>query len=417
MATRRGRKEGTIFQRADGRWAAAIDLGREDGKRVRKHLYGTTRKAVAAKLSRALGKHDRGALVNTDDRVTVGQHLDHWLSAVSVRPRTHRQYEQVTRLYLKPSLGPIKLTSLQPDDVRALVRKLETRGLSTRTATLARDVLRIALAQAVSDELVARNVAELVRRPKPTRRECETLSGAEAHALLDALKGHRLEAVVTCGVALGLRLGEVLGLQWADVDTERGRLSVRRALHVTGKRRELADLKSKESRRTMPIPAVVLQALERHRITQAERRLLAGPEWQRSDFVFTTRIGRPMDGTLVTRDLKAILGRVWIGGQAECKHTRTRDRECLDCAAVRLPSLSFHGLRHSCASLLLAAGVPVRDVSELLGHSDVRLTLSTYAHVLDEGRARTSGAIDRVFGRDSHFDSQSDSHTDGLQRR
>ncbi len=85
-----------------------------------------------------------------------------------------------------------------------------------------------------------------------------------------------------------------------------------------------------------------------------------------------------------------------MGGRAGCEHTRARDGACLDCGATRLPILSFHGLRHSCASLLLASGVPVRDVSELLGHSDVRLTLQTYAHVLDENRARTAGAIDRM---------------------
>lgn len=415
MAKRRGRGEGSIFQQTDGRWTAVVNLGFEDGKRRRKVHYGRTRAEVAKKLNRALGKHERGALVDTDDRVTVTQHLDQWLTNVSVRPRTRRQYEQVVRLYLKPAIGQVRLTQLQPDHVRAMVRGLETRGLSVRTATLARDVLRIALSQAVADELVGRNVAELVKRPKPTRRECDTLSAAEAQALLAALQGQRLEAVVTCGVALGLRLGEVLGLQWSDIAD--GRLSIRQALHVTGKRRELAPLKSKESRRTMPIPALVLRALERHKITQAERRLLSGAKWQRSDFVFTTRDGRPLDGTLVSRDLKTILARVWTGGLADCDHDRTRDRECLDCRAVRLPSLSFHGLRHSCASLLLAAGVPIRDVSELLGHSDVRLTLSTYAHVQDAGRTRTAGTIDRVFGPESQIDSLTDSLTDGFQRK
>ena len=117
---------------------------------------------------------------------------------------------------------------------------------------------------------------------------------------------------------------------------------------------------------------MVVRAFERHKVRQAERRLAAGADWQKSDFVFTTRIGRPLEGTLVTRDLKRLLAR------------------------EGLPAVSFHGLRHSCASLLLAAGVPVRDVSELLGHSDVRLTLSTYAHVLEENKTRTASAIDQV---------------------
>ena len=265
-------------------------------------------------------------------------------------------------------------------------------------------MLRIALAQAVRDGLIARNVATLVRRPKARRRDGPTLNNEEARALLDALAGRRLDAVVTCGVALGLRLGETLGLQWNDVDLQGGRLSVRRALQTVGKRRELVDLKSRESRRTLALPVIAVRKLQQHKAFQAERRLAAGATWQRSDFVFTTRVGRPLDGTLVTRDLKRILARTWIGGRTDCTHARLRDRMCLDCGGLHLPTVSFHGLRHSCASLLLAAGVPVRDVSELLGHSDVRLTLSTYAHVLDENRAKMAGAIDRVF--DSQADSQ-----------
>jgi integrase len=249
----------------------------------------------------------------------------------------------------------------------------------------------------VREELIARNVATLVRRPKGTRRETPTLSQDEARALLDALAGHRLDAVVTCGVALGLRLGEVLGLQWADVDLSAARLRVRHALQTTGKERVLVDVKSRESHRTLTLPSVVVRTFERHRIAQAERRLSAGLTWRRTDFIFTTGTGRPLDGTLVTRDLKRLAARISTGGRADCAHTRLRDRVCLDCYATRLPPVSFHGLRHSCASLLLAAGVPVRDVSELLGHSDVRLTLTSYAHVLDENRAKMAGVIDRVF--------------------
>jgi integrase len=407
MQKRRGKAEGSIFQRKDGRWCAIVDCGFVDGKRVRKSYYGATRKAVSSKLASALGKQQRGAVVNTNDVVSVETYLDRWLATVSVRPKTARQYEQVVRLYLKPAIGPVRLSRLEPDQVRALVLGLEKRGLSTRTATLARDILRIALAQAVRDGVLARNVATLIRRPKGQRCDGPTLSSDQARALLDALKGRRLEAVITCGVALGLRLGETLGMQWADVDLTAGRLNIRRALQTLGKRRELAEVKSRESRRTLALPAFVVRTLERHRKAQKARQLAAGKDWQRSDFVFTTSNGRPLDGSLVTRDLKRILAATWIGGKANCKHARRRDASCLDCSAVRLPIVSFHGLRHSCASVLLAAGVPIRDVSELLGHSDIRLTLTSYAHVLDANREKLAGTIDRM------FDSQSDSQAVG----
>jgi len=416
MGSRRGKSEGSIYQRADSRWAAVIDSGFSDGRRVRKAFYGPTRAAVAKRLKLALGNQLKGANVNTDDAVSVGAHLDAWLSTLSVRPKTRRQYEQVVRCYLKPAIGPVKLAKLQPDHVRGLVIGLEQRGLSVTTATLARNILRIALAQAVTDSIIERNVATLVRRPKPTRQIGRTLTPEEAQSLLRALENHRLEAVVTCGVALGLRLGEALGLQWADVDFQRGRLAIRHALQTAGKRRELVETKSKESRRTLTLPAIVVRALKAHKRRQAEARLAAGETWQVSDFVFTTRVGRPREGTLVTRDLKRILDRTWHGGRPDCAHARSRNRACLDCGAGRLPALSFHGLRHSCASLLLAAGVPVRDVSELLGHSDTRLTLSTYAHVLEESRARTAGVIDQVLTANlTANDSQSDSQTAGRQ--
>jgi integrase len=402
---RRGRNEGSISQRKDGRWEARIDLGIVDGRRRRKVLYGDTRKAVADRLADALGRRKRGGVVDTDDLISTGAYLDRWLTTIAVRPRTRRQYEQIVRLYLKPSIGQIRLTRLDADDVRAMATGLEARGLSARTATLARDILRIALAQALADELIARNVAELVRRPKPRRREAATLSADQARAVIDAISGHRLEAVIICGIALGLRIGEVLGLQWSDLDLPARRLTVRHALIVQGKRRELAEPKSRESRRTLPLPAFVVRAIERHRAAQGERRLAAGGAWMVSGFVFTTRTGRPMDPSLVTRDMKRILARTWLGGRQACQHARTRDRECLDCGAERMPPVSFHGLRHSCASLLLAAGAPMRDVSELLGHSDVRLTLAVYAHVADAGRARTASLIAEV------FDDQSDDHS------
>jgi integrase len=170
----------------------------------------------------------------------------------------------------------VRLARLAPDHVRALVLGLEKRGLSARTATLARDILRIALAQAVREEAIARNVATLIRRPKGTRRDAPTLSRDEAHTLLHALTGRRLEAVVTYGVALGLRLGEVLGLQWPDVDLSAARLRVRHALQTIGKDRVLVDVKSRESQRTIALPTVVVRAFQRHRIAQSERRLAAG---------------------------------------------------------------------------------------------------------------------------------------------
>ncbi len=398
MSKRRGRHEGTIFQRQDGRWTGALDLGWDQGRRRRKNFYGTTRADVREKLTRALGEVQRGGAVDLDERVTVGQYLDRWLGTLSVRRKTARSYQQFVTLHLKPGLGRIRLTKLTPAHLRALLAEKEQAGLSVRTVTLMRDVLRIALNQAVTDGAAARNVAALVKRPKPTRRQGPILSPEQAPVFLSRIAGTRLAPVVTIGLAVGLRLGEVLGLQWSSVDLEEGVLRVERGLETIGRDRSLVPLKSKESRRTICLPEFVRLALVQHRQQQRTRQLLAGGRWRAegSSFVFTTRDGRPLDGCGVTRDLKRLLTQTWMGGRPDCTHPRVTTRECADCGAEHLPALSFQALRHSCASILLAQGVPIRDVSEILGHSDVRLTLSSYAHVIEAGRDRAAGVMERV---------------------
>jgi integrase len=398
MSTRRGRHEGTIFQRKDGRWSGSLDLGWEQGRRKRKCFYGATRAEVREKLTRALGESQRGGLVDADERVTVGAYLDRWLTTLSVRRKTARSYQQFVTLHLKPAIGRVRLTKLSPAMLRTLLAQKEQAGLSARTVTLIRDVLRIALNQAVTDGAVPRNVAALVKRPKPTRRQGPILTAEQASVFLTRIQATRLAPVVTIGLALGLRLGEVLGLQWSGVDLEAGTVQVERGLETLGRERTLVPLKSKESRRTVRLPEIVRTALVEQRRRQRERQLLAGGQWRAegSSFVFTTRDGRPLDGGNVTRDLKHLLVRTWIGGRPDCKHSDVVNRQCEDCHAEHLPRLSFHSLRHSCASILLAQGVPVRDVAEILGHSDVRLTLSTYAHVIEASRDRAAGVMDRV---------------------
>jgi integrase len=398
MSKRRGRHEGTIFQRQDGRWTGALDLGWEHGRRARKWYYGSTRAEVREKLTHALGEVQKGGAVDLDERVTVGQYLSRWLSTVSVRRKTARSYQQFVTLHLAPGLGRIRLTKLTPSHLRTFLAEKERAGLSIRTVTLMRDVLRIALNQAVADGAVARNVATLVKRPKPSRRQGPILAPDQVPVFLARIAGTRLAPVITIGLAVGMRLGEVLGLQWSAIDLDEGVIRVERGLETIGRDRALVALKSKESRRTIHLPEFVRVALVQHRQQQRERQLAAGATWrpEGSSFVFTTRQGRPLDGCGVTRDLKRLLAQTWIGGRPDCKHPRVVSRQCVDCRAEHLPALSFHSLRHSCASILLANGVPVRDVAEILGHSDVRLTLGTYAHVVEAGRTRAAGVMDRV---------------------
>jgi integrase len=358
--TRRAPHEGTIRHREDRRWEAILDLGFVGGKRSRKSFYGKTQREARQKLVVAQRDLQRG-IAPTDDRLTTGKFLDGWLEDVvraTVRPRTYVSYEQTVRLHLRPTLGRTVLSKLRPQQVQALLNAKLASGLSPRSVGIIHAVLRTALNQAVQWDTVPRNVATLVQPPRAPRAEIHPLSPEQARSFLDAVRGDRLEALYSVGLALGLRQGEILGLRWSDVDLEAGTIRVAQALQRVNGRLEFVEPKSQTSRRTIPLPATVARALRAHRPRQLEDRLAAGARWHDSDLVFTTALGTPLDSRNVTRRFQAALER------------------------AGLPRLRFHDLRHTAASLMLAQGVPARVVMETLGHSQISLTLNTYSHVV-----------------------------------
>ena len=381
---RRGRGEGTIYKRADGRWEGRIELGYLDGKRVRKSVYGRTRREVQEKLARILANSQRGLPV-FDERTTVGAFLAQWLDTVRnrVRPKTYRSYEQVVRVHLVPVLGTIPLTKLQPHHVHHLVASRLDRGLSPRTADYCRVVLRAALNDAIKWGLLARNVAALTDPPRQERRRSPVWDVEEARRFLAAVRGDRLEALYAGALALGLRQGEALGLTWEHVDLEHGLLRVTHQLQWIDGKPQLVEPKSISAVRVLRLPALLVEALRRHRTRQREERLAAGPAWRGNqwDLVFTTRIGTPLDP----------------------KYVRSLFRRACLRAGVR--PIRFHDLRHTCATLLLAQDIPPRVVQELLGHSHITLTLDTYTRVLPRHLSAAAQWVDTILG-DGHADDQ-----------
>ena len=375
MTTRRGRGEGSITKRNDGRWMAQADLGWQDGKRRRKTLYGRTKREVQEKLRETLHRQEHG-LPPVPEQETVGAFLSRWLeiSQGRVRRRTHERYGQIVRAHLLPGLARIRLAKLTPQDVAACLRRIEAAG-SAYMARGAREVLRAALNQAVRWELVSRNVAALTDPPRHTTRQIEPLTPRQANTLLKAVADHRLEALITVAVGLGLRQGEALGLRWEDVDLEAGVLSVRQTLERAGRRPRFGEPKTARSRRTITMPGIVAAALRRHRTRQLEGRLAAGARWRESGLVFTTTIGTPIDKSGVHTAFKAIL------------------------RAAELPNIRYHDLRHTAATLLLTQGVDPRTIMETLGHSQISLTLNTYAHVMPALQREAAAKMDAILRR------------------
>lgn len=357
---KRGQGEGSIYKRKDGLWAAAVNLGYRGGKLRRKVYYGKTREEVQGKLVAALSDVQRGIPIPTE-RQTLARFLQSWLAEVvkqSVRPKTFNTYEYIVKLHIEPELGKKVLTKLSPQDVqRFLNEKLES-GLSARTVRHINDTLRCSLNVALKWGLVSRNVATLVGPPRIQRKEIRSFTPDEARTFLKTIKGDRLEALFSVALSLGLRQGEALGLRWQDVDFEARTLRVIYALQRIEGRLQLVEPKTERSRRVLPLPETVHSALRSHRSRQLEERLALGSCWKETGLVFTSTIGTPLEPRNVVRKFHALLKK------------------------AGLPHSRFHDLRHSCASLLLAQGVPARTVMDVLGHSQISLTMNTYAHVM-----------------------------------
>lgn len=360
MSVKRGQGEGNIYRRADGRWAARVRVGFRNGKRARRWVYGKTRAEVAARLRVTIQEHQQGVLTEPG-RLTTGQFLNRWLedsAKLKLRPRTFASYAQVVRLHIAPNLGRVALQRLTPHQVQTWLNDRQKAGLSPRTCQYARAILRSALAQALRWGVVSRNVAALVEAPRVVRHEIHPLHPDQARSLLSAARSNRLGALFTVAIALGLRQGEALGLQWDAVDLNAGTLHVRKSLQRVDGTWRLVEPKSSRSRRSVAMPDVVRTALTSHRVSQLQERLLAGARWQESGFVFTTRIGTPIEPSNLTKTFQALL------------------------VKAGLPHVRFHDLRHTAATFLLAQGVDARTIMETLGHSQISLTMNTYSHVL-----------------------------------
>lgn len=376
MAKRRGHGEGSIYQRADGRWVGMLEVGYQGGRRKRKAIYGKTRREVQQQLTKALRDQQQGLPV-IQERQTVGQFLEHWLKTSAkqrLRPNTLASYVNIVRLYIAPELGRKALAKLSPQEVQGLLVTKQASGLSPRTLQYIRAVLRVALNQALKWGLVARNVATLVEPPRVQRKEVQPMTPEQARTLLEAMRGERLEALYTLALTTGLRRGELLGLRWQDVDLDRGTLRVANTLQRIEGRPQLVAPKTDRSRRSLTLPRSAVAALRSQRTRQLEDRLVAGSRWQEMGLVFTSSVGTPLDGTNVTHRFHALLERAGI------------------------PRQRFHDLRHACASFLLAQGLSPRMVMEVLGHSQISTTMNVYAHIMPEMHQEAADRMDALLG-------------------
>lgn len=367
MAGKRGNGEGSIHQLPSGKWRAQATI---NGQRA--GVVAKTHKEAQEQLRKLLSDADKG-LMPPAERLTLAVHIERWLADVvahSVRTSTRKNYGDLTRLYVLPTLGKIKLTQLQPAHVQQLYGALIDQGRAPKTVRNVHAALRRALKQAVDWNLCPRNVAALVQPPRVPRKEVEVLTAEEVRTLLTTVRGDRWEALLATALATGMRFGELLGLRWGDVDLTGRTVHVQRQLQRDG---TYTEPKTAKGRRTIDLPATCVATLKEHKRQQNEERLLVGPEWQHNDLVFCTHQGKPLAQRNVFRAFKLILDR------------------------AALPDVSFHALRHTAATLLLLQGVHPKVVQERLGHSNISMTLDTYSHLIPSMGRAAADQLDALF--------------------
>lgn len=390
---RRANGQGSIYQRKDGRWAGAAFVLGVDGTYKRVPVYGSSADEVDAKLTALKNRSNQGLPADATGW-TVARYADYWLTQVAepkLRPTTLVRYRSLVRQYIVPAIGRKRLPALAPADVRLmLARAAATRtpgrpGLSEserpvvslRTVQQVHAVLRSMLSHAMREELIGRNVARLVQPPAPDRDEIRPWTDAEARTFLAACRSHRLYALFVVALALGLRRGELLGLRWVDVDFTTGQLRVWQTLQrVRGEGAVFGPPKSRRSRRVLTMPAVVVAALRGHQARQSDDKAAADGRWTESGLVFTTATG----GHLEPRNLNTTFARLL--GRAQVRPIR------------------LHDLRHTCATLLLSRGVSPRMVMDILGHSQIAVTMNTYGHVIPAMQQEAAGQMDQALGND-----------------
>jgi integrase len=238
-----------------------------------------------------------------------------------------------------------------------------------------RDCLRAALNVAVDDwNLLAKNPARKARPPEQVDRPMHVFDPQQARAFLELIGSHRLEALFSLAICLGPRQGEVLGLKWPNLKLIEGKLTIDGALKRINGKLVKGKTKREGSKRTIPLPAVTIAAIERHVAQQERERLFAGERWKDTGYIFTTRIGTPMERRNLLRDWYKLMN------------------------GSGLPQIRFHDLRHSAATLLMLQGVHPRTVMEILGHKDLNTTMKIYGHVVDSMKQDAANRIDQLFG-------------------
>lgn len=365
--------EGSIRARGVGRWEITIDLGRDsDGKRVRKFFNVKGKKADAERRKREiLTALDKGIPIDTS-KLKVSELLDKWFESYvqpNLRLKTIQGYESIIRYHLKPQLGDIELSKLQPIHIQAMEDDLRSRGRAPKTILNVHRTISEALNHGMKWGLIYRNPATIVDAPKQKKTEPQIPSHGEAVKILELAKETPYYPPLRFIAFTGCRRGECLGLRWRDLDFERKSVSIIQTVQaIRGIGSVIEPTKSHRGRRPIALDDETLEVLRSHRVNQLKQRLRVCADWVDKDLVFPGKIGNELHPDTLTHVAERL-----------AKDAGTKG--------------ALHILRHFHATMLLKEGVHPKIVQERLGHANISVTLDVYSHVVPGLQEKAANAF------------------------
>lgn len=370
---------GHIRARGKQSWELKFEAGSRDAsgkRRIHRETFRGSRDGAERRLTQLLAQYDSGTYV-APSQVSLAEYLRSWLASAShLAKKTAERYSELVEHQIIPHLGRTALQQLRPLQIAEWHQTLRRRGgnnggpLSPQTIKNAHRVLNCALSRAVALEIVARNVCSVIHAPKIEAKEIAILSSDDIAELLHRLEGHRLHPIISLAISTGARRGELLALQWDDIDLERGVIRVERSLGETATELYVKSTKTTHSRRRIALDDDIVATLRQHRRRQNKERLALGlGAAQGRDLVFADAKGGPLSPDTVSRDFWRL------------------------CKALNLPEISLKGMRHTHASVCLAAGVDAVTTSRRLGHSRPSARMDIYGHLFGNPDAAAVTAI------------------------
>jgi len=371
--------KGHIRERSPGHWAIVLDHHDPvTGRRKRRwHSFEGTKRQAQVRCAELVAELQSGTSVDPS-KITVVEFLDRFdrdWAALHVSARSRDRYRFALD-HVRRHLGNRMLQKVQPADIAALYASLTREGLAPRTTRMVHTALHRALGQAKNWGILRDNPADIAKPPKAPSKETPMLQPSEAVGLLDRLRGQPLYLIASLALGTGMRRNELLGLRWGDVDLDAGRLTIEQALEQTATYGiRIKAPKTKHGRRTISLPAHLVAELRQHWREQQEQRLGMGlgkaPD---SAPVFATADGGHVSPNAITK--------AWAVAMA----------------AIGMPAVTLHSLRHTHASMLINAGLDILTISRRLGHSSPTITLNVYGHLIHGGDDRAAQIMDAAFG-------------------